>query len=126
MEKEILLRVSKGDEQAFHQLYNLYNKKIFSIAWKLTGIESAAEDVVQDVFIKLWLHREKLSGINYFTAYLNTITRNHIFNSLRKIAHEDILLRDLLQKGEPVEKDGFDVVVYNQLFILTLNKLTTY
>jgi len=103
------------EEQDFRQLYNTYRSKIYSIACKLLGNESAAEDVVQEVFIKLWIHRDKLSEISYFNSYLNTITRNHIFNALRKIAHEDAFLRNLLSKSEKTGKDGFDAVVYNQL-----------
>ena len=115
MEKQLLIQASQGDEKAFRELYNMYRSKIYSIACKLTGVESAAEDIVQEVFIKLWMHRDKMSEINYFNSYLNTITRNHIFNTLRKIAHEDAFLRNLLSKSEKTDKDSFDTVVYNQL-----------
>jgi RNA polymerase sigma-70 factor (ECF subfamily) len=50
-------------------------------------VEETAEDVVQEVFIKLWMNKEKLPAIENFNAYLNTVTRNHIFNNLRKLAH---------------------------------------
>lgn len=115
MENELLIQASTGNEKAFRLLYDMFRNKIFSIASKLTGLESAAEDVVQEVFIKLWLHKEKLSEINHFNSYLNTLIRNHIFNALRKIAHEDAFLRRLIYKSEKVSKDSFDQVVYNQL-----------
>jgi len=112
---ELLLRVSKGDEEAFRRLYDLYRNKIFSITWKLTGAETLAEDVVQEVFIKLWLHREELSNINYFNSYLNVITRNYIFNHLRKLANEDAFLQGLTIKNEYSTCDGFDAIVFNEL-----------
>lgn len=114
MENELLIRVSKGDEGAFRQLYDLYRKKIYSIAFKLIRIESVAEDAVQEVFLRLWLHREKLTEINYFTSYLNIVTRNYILNALRKMAHEDAFLRNLVSESKR-NKDEFDVVVFNQL-----------
>lgn len=114
MENELLIRVSKGDEGAFRQLYDLYRKKIYSIAFKLIRIESVAEDAVQEVFLRLWLHREKLTEINYFTSYLNIVTRNYILNALRKMAHEDAFLRNLVSESKR-KKEEFDVVVFNQL-----------
>lgn len=46
--------------------------------------------------MKIWVGREKLPEINCFSAYLNTITRNHIYNALRKVANEELLLEKLL------------------------------
>lgn len=46
--------------------------------------------------MKIWVGREKLPEINCFSAYLNTITRNHIYNALRKLAGEELLLEKLL------------------------------
>lgn len=114
-ENELLLRVSKGDEEAFRILYDLYRNKIFFITWKLTHIETLAEDVVQEVFIKLWLHKEELSGINYFNSYLNILTRNHIFNHLRKLANEEAYLRELNAKEAYATHDSFDTLVNNEL-----------
>lgn len=115
MEKELLVRVSTGDEKAFRVLYDTYSTKVYTVAWKLTGVRSVAEDVVQEVFIKLWLHRDKMSEINYFTSYLNTVTRNHIFNALRKIAHEDAFIRKFIMQKQVHARDGFDIILYNQL-----------
>ena len=106
--------MSEGDQDAFRTLYDRYRNKIFSIAWKLIGAETLAEDVVQEVFIKLWVNKEKLSDLDYFNSYLNVITRNYIFNHLRKLASEDAYLRELTVKGEPTQ-DSFDTLVYNEL-----------
>lgn len=115
MEKELLIQASQGDDKAFRMLYDMYRSKIYSVARKMTGVETIAEDIVQEVFMKLWLHKDKMSEINYFNSYLNTVTRNHIFNALRKIAHEDAFLTKLINKTEKTGKDSFDMIVYNQL-----------
>jgi len=107
--------VSEGDEYAFRQLFDQYRNKIFSIAWKITGVKSAAEDVVQEVFIKLWMNKEKLAEVENFNAYLNTITRNHIFNNLRKVAYEQTFLEDLIRQQSVNTIDVSDPVLYNEL-----------
>ena len=54
-----------------------------------------AEDTVHDVFLKLWINREKLLAIDSFEAYLYTMSRNHAFNGLRKMATETLVLAEL-------------------------------
>lgn len=115
IDKALILQVSEGDEGAFRILFDQYRNKIFSIAWKITGVESAAEDVVQEVFIKLWMNKEKLAEIENFNAYLNTITRNHIFNNLRKVAYEQTFLEELIRLQSVNTIDVSDSVLYNEL-----------
>ena len=97
--KDLLLKVSGGSQAAFRQLYDRYRNKIFSISWKIIGAPSAAEDVVQDVFIKLWLKKESLPEIENFEAYLNMMVKNYIFNYLRKVANEKSFLQKLKIKS---------------------------
>lgn len=88
-DKELLLRVSVGDTNAFTTLFHQYKDKVYSIAFKITGSASIAEEVVQDVFEKLWTKREALPNVEHFTAWFNTIIRNHLFNLVkRSIARE--------------------------------------
>lgn len=94
--ENLLLQLSaKGDEKAFSELYFLYSGRVFSIALKMLKSNSAAEDIMQEVFLKIWLQNEKLSAVTSFKAYLYTITRNHIYNALRKQANEMLLLSKL-------------------------------
>ncbi|MBS1602830.1 MAG: RNA polymerase sigma-70 factor, partial [Bacteroidetes bacterium] len=95
-EKSLLGLVARGDESAFHTLYTHHRNHVYGIALRLLQSASLAEDVLQEVFLKIWIGREKLPEINCFRAYLNTITRNHIYNTLRKQAYEELLLERLL------------------------------
>lgn len=115
IDKALILQASEGDEYAFRILFDQYRNKIFSIAWKITGVKSAAEDVVQEVFIKLWMNKEKLAEVENLNAYVNTITRNHILNNLRKIAYEQTFLEDLIRQQSVNTKNVSDPVLYNEL-----------
>lgn len=95
-EREWLKQTAAGDTVAFAQLFALYRDKVFSAAWKITGVRAAAEDAVQDIFLKVWLQREKLTEINNFPAWLNTLTKYHIYNELRKVAYEHAFLKEML------------------------------
>lgn len=115
IDRELILMVSTGDADAFRKIFDKYHNKIYSTAWKITGVKTVAEDVVQDVFIKLWLHREKLAAVENFNAYLNAIVRNHIFNGLRKIANEQTLLQNLPAQIPQNNKEVFDRVCCHEL-----------
>ena len=57
---ELVYLLQKGDEQAFTELINKYNRKLYSYAVSLSGDYSSAKDIVQDVFIKTYEFRKKL------------------------------------------------------------------
>ncbi|OOQ59568.1 RNA polymerase sigma factor [Mucilaginibacter pedocola] len=87
-ENELLLKVSGGDEHAFSELFTLHHQLLGTHIYRLTGSVELAEEVVQDVFLKIWLGREGLAKIENFKAYLYVASKNHALNSLRKMAKE--------------------------------------
>ncbi|KAA0993898.1 RNA polymerase sigma-70 factor [Dyadobacter sp. UC 10] len=92
---ELLSKVASGSEKAFAELFHLYRDKVYSAAFRLTGSAFVAEEVVQDIFLKLWVRKEMLSGIHDFEDYLFITTRNHVFSALKKAARQQKLVTDL-------------------------------
>lgn len=115
IDRELILQISAGDVDAFRTIFDKYRNKIYSIAWKITGEKTLAEDAVQEVFLKLWLHKEKLPTVENFNAYLNAIVRNHVFNSLRKLSNEQTILQKLLPTQVQYHKEVFDRVRYHEI-----------
>lgn len=89
-EKDLLLRVAEGDETAFRLLYDHYRKKIYALGLFLCRSEGQAQELVQDVFLKIWEKREQLREIDHFNAWLRTIARNTAINYLRARAMEKL------------------------------------
>lgn len=89
-EKNLLDLISKANQHAFRMLFNLYNNKVYSYAVKLLKSEAAAEEVVQDVFLNIWVNKENLPNIQNFGGYLRQVTRNYALTALRKIARENL------------------------------------
>ena len=83
----LLQRVAAGDPVAFRLLFDGHRNRIYAIGLKLLKSEELAEDAVQEVFLKLWTNKEALPHINNFPAYLNTVTRHHLLNQLKRLAH---------------------------------------
>ncbi len=81
---ELLERVARGDERAFDLIYHAYSKKVYLFALKTLQSETLAEEVVQEVMLKVWKMGEELLKINSLEAYLRTVSRNISLNVLRR------------------------------------------
>lgn len=88
-ERQLLLQISTGDEQAFSMLVNMYSGLLFTYLVKLTKDRDIASDVVQDIFTQLWLTRESLKGVESFRSWLFVISRHHAVRMLKNIDREN-------------------------------------
>lgn len=126
-ERDMLLQVSEGNEIAFRQLFNTYRSKLYSYILKITDSKESAEDVVHDIFLKLWTNKEKLPEIQNLNAYLNRMAHNHAHNGLKRMAKETLVIAEL-EKGAGYESsDPDDQLVRKEVrqFIYdAINKLT--
>lgn len=88
-EPALLLKIADGDEMAFRQLFNQHWDNIYGVAFTFTKSPVVAEEMVQDVFLKIWLTRHRLPEVKNFSDYLFIVARNHIFSALRKKIYEE-------------------------------------
>ncbi|MFN0290152.1 RNA polymerase sigma-70 factor [Pedobacter helvus] len=72
----LLQEIAQGDQRAFRTLYNSYHRKIYTFALKYIKSENQAEEIVQEVFMKLWQMGTRITEIKHLENYLLTITRN--------------------------------------------------
>jgi RNA polymerase sigma-70 factor (ECF subfamily) len=90
-ERELLYSIAKGDEAAFGRLFHAYHQRLGAFIYRLTESFPATQEIVQDVFMRIWLKRETLPEVGSFEAYLFVAARNHALNYLRKVARERAL-----------------------------------
>jgi RNA polymerase sigma-70 factor (family 1) len=92
-EKDLKIRVAAGDEKAFSKLYLLYAQLLRSHIFRLTESMALADEVVQDVFLKVWNNRENLEKIQNFGGYLFVLSKNLSIDLLRKHVRQTILIK---------------------------------
>jgi RNA polymerase sigma-70 factor (ECF subfamily) len=85
-EHELLVKLSEGDEYAFEQLYLIYSPKIYSKILQLVKMVEVAEEILQDVFVKIWEKRETLDNQKSFKSFLYTIAKNLVVDLFRRAA----------------------------------------
>ena len=106
-EKRLLSLLSQGNEHAFTQLYNVHKNKIYSDALLITKSHILAEEIVQDVFLRIWLKRTEMASINNFESYLHTISRNLIFDHLKKISYQVVFKESIEHNIKSVNDTDF-------------------
>lgn len=120
-EKNLLQQVSEGNEQAFRQLFDTYKNKLYFYILKITESEDVAEDVVQNIFLKLWINRANLIQIQNLNAYLYRMSHNYAINGLKRMARETLVLAEI-SKQEPKSYNSADDNVIHKDVQQLLNK----
>src|SRR5258708_7279125 len=87
-ERELFARMAEGDEVAFGQIFYHYTAILQPFIVSLSRSESVAEEIVQEVFLNLWLNRTKLPAVENYRAYIFTASNNRVFTWLKKRARE--------------------------------------
>jgi RNA polymerase sigma-70 factor (family 1) len=82
----LLEQLKTGDSSAFKTIYNKYWDKLYGIALNRLSDSYEAEEVVQDIYVKLWNNREKLTIETEFSRYLSGAVKYEVINRLAKRA----------------------------------------
>lgn len=113
-ERRLLQQVAEGDEKAFAMLVEQKWNNIYAQA--LTYVKSThhAQDIVQEVFLKVWEKRQTLIELERFDSYLFIIARNYIISELRKKITVPIGDK-LIESFEEESKAPDRILVHKQL-----------
>lgn len=114
-EKETIRKLIKGDVLSFEDVYNKYNRKIYTFSFRYLKNKEEAEGIVQEVFLKLWKSAKHLKPDSDLNAWLFTVTFNDIRKRFRKLASEKKHIENFLtliefQPDEITETEYYDLV----------------
>lgn len=84
-EKTLLAQLQAGSEAAFTQLYRAYAERLYYNILMLVKDELTAEELVQDIFSRIWQKRASLPADSNFGAYLFAASRNRVYDFFRKL-----------------------------------------
>ena len=80
----LMARIATGDHEAFRQLVERHQNAVIGTVAKMLGNPSEAEDIAQQVFLRIWCNAKRYQPDAKFTTYIFTITRNLVFNETRR------------------------------------------
>lgn len=93
---ELIQRISTGDEAAFTEFYQILHPVVYGTALKITHSVEVSQEIVQEVFLKIWMKRATLANIDNIEGYLFVVARNRVFKVLRDMAksYKTVLLEE--------------------------------
>lgn len=100
-ENDLLAHIADGDPGAFAVIFHHYRHRIYSYAFHLSGDAAQADELVQETFMKVWLHRDRIPHVLRFDNWLFTIARNQVFDMLKDMARESAFRRRIAGMQEP-------------------------
>lgn len=84
LDHALMERIGAGDHKAFRRLVERHQNAVVGTVAKMLGNPSEAEDISQQVFLRIWRNAKRYRPDAKFTTYLYTITRNLVFNETRR------------------------------------------
>lgn len=106
-EHEELLSLKNGNEHAFEIIYNRYSLSIYRRLIQMVKIENVAEELTQDVFVKIWEKRHLIDPDQLFFSYLNKIAANLVVDFYRKVSRDERLKKSIadisIKMEEPLD-----------------------
>jgi RNA polymerase sigma-70 factor (ECF subfamily) len=100
-DEQLITLLKEGDQDAFTELYNRYNRLLFVHAQKMLDDKEEAKDLVQELFVMLWNDRNNLNLKNNISGFLYVVIKNRI---LDLIAHKKVKTKYLTSIKEFIDK----------------------
>lgn len=101
-----LSRIAGNDETAFNELYRFTSGNIYNAVVTYVKAAHVAEEIVQDVYVRLWKNREKLAGVENIENYLFVLARNAAMDHFRNVTARQKLLISLREVPETFNENG--------------------
>jgi RNA polymerase sigma-70 factor (ECF subfamily) len=136
-ERQLLAAVAAGNEKAFRTLVEKYWSPVYFNTLALVKSAAVAQELTQDILLKIWLQRDKLETVENFRTYIYVVGRNQVIAALRKkitetasidaeTIREDIQVPDLQLEGKDAYKvllEGIEHLTPQQRLIFSMSRM---
>jgi RNA polymerase sigma-70 factor (family 1) len=124
-DRTLFTQISAGDEKAFRAIFDLYKAELFRVVIRLTKSQVIAEEIIQEVFIGLWISREHLIKVEEPASYIYRILFNRTSKYLKKEANQQRIIKAIqnTQSSSDATEQRVDVNETQQLIELALGQL---
>lgn len=123
-ERVLISELKKGSERAFDGVYALYGKRLYAYCLQYVKFKEDAEEIVEDVFVKLWTNRKKIRQEESLRSLLFVMAKNHLINAFRTRINEPDF-EDFVKCSEVLAVNGTDQQLDYADFIFQLNQSLT-
>ena len=98
-EKELLRRLKQGDREAFDAIYERWGGYVYNFTCKTLFNKSLADDITQELFLRLWEYRATIDEERNFQAWVFTVARNLVYREGRRMLLNSAFIDVVQQEG---------------------------
>ena len=91
-DKTLFAKIAEGDAEAFKKLFHRYSELLVPFIVKLIQSREGQHEIIQEIFLKIWLHRHKLPGVDNPKGWIIRIAANEATNYLQQLARQNRLM----------------------------------
>lgn len=114
-DKILVARIRNDNKDAFRSLYDRYGKKIYYFSVRFLGNKEDAEDLVQTVFLNIWLNRKMLDETKEISSYIFKSAENYIYNFFRRRSMRSRFTETTIREGESSSSEAVDTIIARDL-----------
>lgn len=112
---ELIRRLKKDDKSAVDELFSYYYPRLYHFSKSVLKIETEIDDILQEVFVKIWLNRQKINNVETFNSYIFTITKNEILNLIRSKLRDQTFKNELFLRSVAEEYQTSNQVEFDEI-----------
>jgi len=113
--EDIIRRLKKDNKSAVDELFGYYYPRLYHFSKSILKIETGIDDILQEVFVKIWLNRQKISNAGTFNAYIFTITKNEVLNLIRSSVKDHTFKDELYLRSVAEEYQTQNQLEYDEI-----------
>lgn len=111
----ILQNLANDDKKALEDLFNYFYPRLYQFSKSFLKLEDGIDDILQEVFVKIWKNRANIRSSETFSPFIFTMTRNLLLNELRSRLSNQKTKEKILKISVPDENYSFDKLEYGEL-----------
>jgi RNA polymerase sigma-70 factor (ECF subfamily) len=111
----VLHNLGNDDKKALEDLFNYYYPRLYQFSKSFLKLEEGIDDILQEVFVKIWRNRDQIRSSETFNQYIFTMTRNLLLNELRGRLNKQRVKDEIFKASVPEEYHSFAKIEYREL-----------
>lgn len=112
---EIIAELAKGNESSLEALFDYYYPRLYSFSKSFFKVEHGIDDILQEVFVKIWQNRKNIKTPSTFNSFVFTIARNLLLNEIRRNLNQQNLKDEVREIAVAKEFSLIKQVEYEDL-----------
>lgn len=113
--ESVITGLTNDNDSSIEELFDYYYPRLYNFSKSIIKTEDCIDDIIQEVFVKIWQNRKKIKSAETFNSFIFTITRNLLLNELRRRLNSSNLKEEIKKRSLAPEYSSFENLEYKEI-----------